>query len=367
MSEHNTGTPWRRSPEEVVAGLTAWVVNTFGADTEVVDAHAPDNGMSSETLLFSVRRADHVERYVARLAPQAEVFPVFATYDLELQKRCMDIIAEKTNLPVPSVPYYEANTVWLGVPFLVMDRIDGITPPDMPPYVFGSWLMELPAEEQAEFQRNAVAVLAELHTITPANTDLAFLARPDLAATPLAQQIAFQRWYYEWAREGEHYPLIERTFAWLDAHMPPESPAVLNWGDSRIGNMLWQGTRPVAVLDWEMATVGPPEVDLSWMIFLHRFFQNLAVRYGFPGMPDFMERSEMIATYEAMSGHIVQNLDWFEVFSALRFAIVSVRTSARGIAYGTAEKPADPDDLIMFRDLLEMMLDGSYWSPPPSA
>ena len=50
------------------------------------------------------------------------------------------------------------------------------------------------------------------------------------------------------------------------------------------------------------------------------------------------------------------------MFAALRFAIVSVRTSTRGIAYGTMEKPDDPDDLIMFRNLLEQMLDGSYWS-----
>ena len=57
----------------------------------------------------------------------------------------------------------------------------------------------------------------------------------------------------------------------------------------------------------------------------------------------------------------MRNLEWFEVFAALRFAIVSVRTSTRGIAYGQMEKPDDLDDLIMFRNLLEQMLDGTYW------
>ena len=47
------------------------------------------------------------------------------------------------------------------------------------------------------------------------------------------------------------------------------------------------------------------------------------------------------------------------MFAALRFAIVSIRTSTRGIAYGTMEKPDDPDDLVMFRGLLEQMLDGT--------
>jgi hypothetical protein len=79
-------------------------------------------------------------------------------------------------------------------------------------------------------------------------------------------------------------------------------------------------------------------------------------------MTDFMQRHSVIGEYEALSGHQVRDLDWFEVFAALRFAIVSIRTSKRGIAYGTMEEPADPDDLIMFRNLLEAMLAGTYWS-----
>jgi hypothetical protein len=62
-----------------------------------------------------------------------------------------------------------------------------------------------------------------------------------------------------------------------------------------------------------------------------------------------------------MTGRTLGPLEWFEVFAALRFAVVSIRTSTRGIVYGTMEKPDDPDDLVMFRSLLEQMLDGSYW------
>jgi hypothetical protein len=70
----------------------------------------------------------------------------------------------------------------------------------------------------------------------------------------------------------------------------------------------------------------------------------------------------VIAEYETLTGATVRDLEWFDVFAALRFAIVSVRTSTRGIAYGQSEMPADPDDFIMFRNLLEQMLDGSFWS-----
>ena len=74
-----------------------------------------------------------------------------------------------------------------------------------------------------------------------------------------------------------------------------------------------------------------------------------------------MRRDEIASTYERMSGRTVRNLEWFEVFAALRFAIVSVRTSTRAMAYGSMEKPDDVDDLVMFRGLLEQMLAGTYW------
>jgi aminoglycoside phosphotransferase (APT) family kinase protein len=284
---------------------------------------------------------------------------VFPTYDLDVQARCMRLVRERTDVPAPDVRWLEDDTAWLGAPFLVMARIDGVSPPDMPPYVFMGWVLEASAEQRARLQHGAVSVLARLHEITPGNADLSFLAHPEHGSSALRQQIGYQRWYYEWARDGVEYPLIERTFAWLDAHYPDESAPVLNWGDARIGNMLFRDFEPAAVLDWEMATVGPREVDLAWMVFLHRFFQDLATRYEMPGIPDFMVRDEVVSEYAALTGYTPRELDWFEVFAALRFAIVSVRTSTRGIAYGTMEKPDEPDDLVMFRTLLERMLDAT--------
>ena len=138
---------------------------------------------------------------------------------------------------------------------------------------------------------------------------------------------------------------------------------MLNWGDARIGNMLYRDFAPIAVLDWEMATVGPREVDLAWMIFLAHVLRRPRRALRAAGHDRLHgSATSVIAEYEQLTGHTVRNLEWFEVFAALRFAIVSIRTSTRGIAYGTMEEPADPDDLIMFRSLLEQMLAGTYWS-----
>ena len=352
--------PWRRDLAEVAPLLAAWVRHAVGPDAEVTDIRPPGgNGMSSETILFDVRRGhdDDLQRLAARLAPLPSLVPVFPDYDLEVQARCMELVGAETDVPVPSVHWLETDPKWLRAPFLVMGRVDGVPPSDMPPYVFGGWLTEATAEERAALQANVVNVLARLHELSPERNDLSFLNRGGPGSTPLGHHLDAQRRYYEWAREGVTYPLIERAFTWLGARRPPEGPPVFNWGDARIGNILFRGVAPVAVLDWEMAAVGPPEIDLAWMIFLHRFFQDMAKRYGMPGLPGFMERDDVAGAYERLSGHTVCELKWFEVFAALRFAIISVRTSTRAIGYGTMPQPDDPDDLIMFKPLLFRLLE----------
>jgi aminoglycoside phosphotransferase (APT) family kinase protein len=351
--------PWRRDPAGVARALSAWVEARIEPGAAVTQVSTPENtGFSSETVLFSVVGSDGEQRLAARLAPAADsMCPVFPSYDLAAQRRCMDLVRAHSDVPAPHVRWYEDDPAWLGSPFLVMDRIDGITPPDMPPYVFAGWLMDMAPPDRAVLAANAAGVLAGIHRITSDSFDLSFLAHPEYGATPLAQQLGYQRWYYDWAREGVAYPLIERGLRWLEANRSHDEVAVLNWGDSRIGNILWHGTDPVGVLDWEMATVGPPEVDLAWMIFLNRFFQDIAARYQMPGLPGFMEPSDMIAAYEQRASHRVREMEWFELFAALRMAIVTVRTSVREIAYGQMDKPADPDDVITYRALLGAMLD----------
>ena len=141
-----------------------------------------------------------------------------------------------------------------------------------------------------------------------------------------------------------------------------EGPTVLNWGDARIGNIMWKDFRPVAVLDWEMASLGAPEVDLAWMLVLHRFFHDMANRYNMPGLPDLLERESSVRDYEDQIDHKVRDLEFYEVFAAQRFAIISLRTSRRAIEYGQMEPTDDPDGLVMHRGLMQQMLDGSYWS-----
>jgi aminoglycoside phosphotransferase (APT) family kinase protein len=243
----------------------------------------------------------------------------------------------------------------------VRDRVDGRVPPDVMPYTFGSWVSEATDAERRHLQDAAVGVLAGLHGIDVGAVDVSFLALDVPGSTALRRQLEHQRRYYEWVRGDRRHPIIERAFGWLDAHWPgDEGPTVINWGDARIGNMLFRGFEPVAVLDWEMAVLGPREVDLGWFLFLHVFFEDLAHQFALPGLPDFLRTDDVTRTYERRSGHRVRDLPFYEAYAALRHAIIMARVHARRVHFGEAEWPADPDEVIPHRGVLARMLDGTW-------
>jgi aminoglycoside phosphotransferase (APT) family kinase protein len=347
-------------------GLQRWLHQRHpaGAAATIVDFDAPStNGMSSETILVTVEWDDggrQRERLVVRLSPDAAAVPVFPTYDLDKQFRVMQLVGERSPVPVPPMRWHEPSNEWLGSPFLVMGHIDGLVPPDMMPYVFGSWLTEATPEQRRTLQHATVAVLADLHAM-PTGAHCAFLEYDVEGATPLRRHVEDQRRFYEWvAADGVRSPLIERSFAWLDEHWPTEGETVISWGDSRIGNILYQDFRPAAVLDWEMVGLATREVDIAWLVCLHRSFQEFAERVGVLGLPDFLRRADVTATYRELTGYEPTEMDWYETYAALRFAIILFRITRRAVRFGEAEMPADPDDAISHRALLERMLDGTY-------
>ena len=350
-----------RDLDDVRAPLRTWLASVLpaGAEPELGGLTTPTSGgMSSETILFDVMWQDGGERrtdsLVARLPPADDAVPVFPTYDLERQARIIRLVDERTEIPVPSVRWYEADRAALGSPFIVMERIDGIAPPDLMPYNFGSWLSEATPANQERLQRASIGIVADLHQMRASSDELAFLELDVPGETPLRRHVNDLANYYEWVRGDLRIPILERTFAWIEQHWPAhEGDTVVSWGDSRIGNVLYRDFEPVAVLDWEMAALGPREVDLGWMIFMHTFFEYAAQMSDLDGMPDFMRRSDAVTTYEQRSGTEPRDLDFYEAYAALRHGIVMARVTLRSVHFGEAELPADPDELVMHRSVLE--------------
>jgi len=357
-----------RDHHELHARLVAWLA-TRVEDPEISALVVPEsNGMSSETVLFeaSWRQGPGAVAHqacAARLRPDPAAVPVFPVYDLERQFRVMRLVGERTAVPVPATLWMEPDPAPIGSPFFVMERVEGVVPPDIMPYPFGSWLSEASPADQRRLQDASVGVLAALHGAEVTDAEVAFLDFDHPGETALRRHLAEQRAYYEWVvSDGARSPLIERTFGWLEEHWPAdEGAAVISWGDSRIGNMMYRDFEPVAVLDWEMAAVGPREIDIGWMVYLHRFLDDIALQAGLEGMPRFMRLDDVAATYEARSGHAPRHLEFFTMYAALRHAIVMSRVARRQVLFGEIEMPQDPDDMIMHRPTLELMLEGRYW------
>jgi aminoglycoside phosphotransferase (APT) family kinase protein len=354
-----------RDYEELRAQLEQWLGERVPGSTVSALIVPESNGMSSETVLFdlAVPGESSPRELVARIAPDPAADPVFMVYDMKRQFETMQMVAEHTKVPVPKVLWLEEGTDAIGVPFFVMERVNGIVPPDVLPYTFGdNWFFESDLGDQQRLERKAIEVIAALHELS-ADGPAAFLAGPDNGESPLRQHVNEQRAYYDWvAADGVRSPLIERGFEWLEEHWPSNADdAVFSWGDARVGNMMFEDFTPVAVLDWEMAAIGPREIDLGWIIYIHRFFQDLVEDLGMPGMPHFMRRETVSTIYEEASGYKPKDLDFYTAYAALRHGIVMFRITRRSIRFGEAVMPEDPDHAILHHAHLRSMIDNDYW------
>ena len=331
-----------------------------------VESGVDSNGMSSETIILTGRwEADgqqHEEKWVARVAPTEQDVPVFTSYRMDHQFDVIRLVGEKTDIPVPLVRWLEPTGKVLGTQFFLMDYVSGVVPPDVMPYTFGdNWFADSPAESQRALQDNTVDVLAKLHSIPHAESTFGFLA-DGAEGNALRRNLDWlTSWYAFAVPDIGRSALVEQALEWLEANWPEDVAAtepVLIWGDSRVGNVLYEDFKPVAVLDWEMATLGPREMDAAWMIFAHMVFQELAGLAGMPGLPDFMREDDVKTTYAAKTGVELGDLNWFYVYSGVIWCCVFMRTSARRVRFGEIEKPDDVESLFYHGALLRRLIGG---------
>jgi aminoglycoside phosphotransferase (APT) family kinase protein len=354
--------------------MSGWLATVMGGGVRpeiTVESGVDANGMSSETIILTGRWVQdgqqRAEKWVARVAPAAQDVPVFASYRMDHQFDVIRLVGEKTDVPVPRVRWLEPTGSVLGTPFFLMDYVEGQVPPDVMPYTFGNnWFADAPEERQRELQDSTVEVIAKLHSIPDAQNTFGFLA--DGTGTDVAAQATnalrrnlnwLQSWYQFAVPDIGRSELIEHSLGWLEANFPVDVAAtdpVLVWGDSRVGNVLYSDFRPVAVLDWEMAVLGPREMDVAWIIFAHMVFQELAGLAGLPGLPDFMREADVKATYSARSGVELGDLHWFYVYSGVIWACVFMRTSARRVRFREIEKPDDVESLFYHASVLKRLI-----------
>ncbi|MCF6388695.1 phosphotransferase family protein [Mycobacterium sp. MBM] len=257
-----------------------------------------------------------------------------STHNLDREAQILRALAH-ADVPVPHVVGTGLSPA--GTPFLVMERIAGSA---------------LETEEDARSltvtQRHALGTsvattLAALHRLDPAILGIKISSDPYLVRQ--IRRVTAAR---------DHVPAASRHDAdWaavrdrLVDHLPQDPPAVIMHGDYRLSNLLVADGRITAVLDWELCTIGDPLADLAWLLDDWRPADEPAIAMPSPtragGFPD---RAEMIAIYRDITGHRVDDLDYYRAFTQWRAASLldGVRSRRMSGALGT-HAAVDPDAL----------------------
>lgn len=313
--------PAQRDVEQTRSALAGWLAMTVNADGEVAlgELRGPGaTGFSNETLIVDASwltgGVAHSESLVVRVSPTG--YSLFPDAAFETQYRVLRALSA-TAIPVPTVRWYEADPAVLGAPFFVMDEVHGRVPPDNPPYHMAGWLFGVPPAQREQIWWGAIDAMADLHQLDQQSSGLGFLTGG------LGEGLAYYESFLESVEKDEPVPMARRALDWLRSHLPQEVPLVVTWGDARIGNVMYDDDgRVLAVLDWEMVGLGAPAQDVAWALFLDRHHSEGC---GVPRLEGFPSTAETVAHYEARSGIALQDLDFYEVYSAFRFLVIMGR------------------------------------------
>jgi aminoglycoside phosphotransferase (APT) family kinase protein len=311
-----------RDLDEVSARLGDWVSARLADDktVSVSDLSQPGvSGYSGETFLFRAAWEGADRRLVARLKPSGHA--VFKTTDFATEFRVIDALSKQTDVPMARTHGYEDDLSFFGLPFYVVDQVDGRVPSDNPPYAFGGWPADEPLHVQASMWWSGLEAAIAVHKSDWRALGLQSLDRGE-GAPGGERQLNWLQEYVEWITPNPP-KMVTAGLEWLRARRPPPvDDPVLCWGDCRLGNQIFRDGRCVAVLDWEMVTIGDPEMDLAWWIILDRVLSEGLNAPRLPGLPS---REDTVARYEALSRRTVKHLEFWEMWTAVTFGAVMMR------------------------------------------
>jgi aminoglycoside phosphotransferase (APT) family kinase protein len=194
-------------------------------------------------------------------------------------------------------------------------------------------------------QENFLDALARIHTTPWKGRPIATQLRG--ATGSLVDEI---RWWDDlvaWTFEGAPPRKLVDVFAWCRDHRPTQAPpSSLLWGDVRLGNVVFDDhLAPLAILDWEMASIGPAELDLAWYTALETMAEHFVGRR----VPGFLTGDEIVRRHEAALGRPLVDFRWFEIFAMARSTALQMRADRlRALRRGRAPRPPEDDAVLTY-------------------
>jgi aminoglycoside phosphotransferase (APT) family kinase protein len=290
----------------------------LGASSAPVTVRRTESGMSNPTYFLS-RGA---WRAVLRKQPAGHVMPSAHAVDREF--RVLKAL-HGSAVPVPEPLHYCADREVLGTPFYLMEWVDG--------RVFLAYATpELGRAERTAVYDAMAATMATIHRLDFAALGLSDYGRP---GNYFARQL--KRWseqWRQWRRGDDDNPALDQLTAWLAERVPESTLIRLCHGDLRIGNMMFHPTEPrvVAVLDWELSTLGHPLVDVAFSSQAWRMAADEnggllgagLAELGIPQEDAYLER------YYELAGSTERMTTFHQVFAMFRAAVGSASVASRG-------------------------------------
>jgi aminoglycoside phosphotransferase (APT) family kinase protein len=278
-------------------------------------------GQSNPTFKISAASGE----YVLRRKPMGTLLPSAHAVDREFRVRAV----AKTGVPVAKVRGLCEDDAVVGSAFYVMDFVKGRV-------FWDAQLPDLTALERGAIFDSLNETIAALHRVDAATVGLSDFGR---SGGFMSRQIA--RWTKQYlAAEINPIPEMRALIDWLPAHQPPEDETCMVHGDYRLDNVLIHPTEPriVAVLDWELSTLGDPVADFAYHAMAWRLppdlFRGLAgIDFAALGIPD--EKS-YLAAYCARTGRTdVGAWEFYIIYSLFRIAAILQGIAKRAVD-GTA-------------------------------
>lgn len=321
---------------KLTATLERWLAGKLGAESVAIKNMQGRSGagFSAETFYITVDyAADGVacERELA-VRCQNQESDLFLGASIELPYRVMEAVARHPDIPVPRLVGLEMDDSILGEPFLVMEKMPGQVVKQSPNYNREGWLKDLPVAQRGQVWRNSLDIMARIHQLDWRD-GFEFLQDPAAGDPGLGSYLHWVSNWYQWARkQGAVIPLLDTAMEHLLQHQPETNAVSVLWGDPNSSNILYTEDGSVGtVLDWEMATLGPAEVDLAWWLF---FDQLYSTGFGVPRLAGLPEREETIRYYEGQLGRKVTDMAYYDLLATFRMSIVAVRAVDRQILLG---------------------------------
>ena len=289
-------------------------------------------GYSNET--FFISWGD--KRWVLRRPPSGDLLPT--AHDMLREYRVLSALsAFDVRTPRPVIACEDRDV--LGVPFYLMQRVDGIVIRETLPEVFEA------REERQRLGEELIDALAELHAVHWQGTDLEGIGRPQ---GYLERQLG--RWTKQYELTVPHtrpLPGLEAVGDWLHQRLPPASEATVVHGDYKVDNVMFRASTPtrlVAIFDWEMATLGDPLSDLGWLLSFwgptgdERDTPDLIDSNAMTQLPGFLSREEMAARYAERTGRTMEHFPFYRCLAVWKYAII-LEGLYRHSLEGTAANP----------------------------